>query len=187
MSQRITVSIDVPTSDLADRLANLTVNFSPKKERGEERSSGKSKDARAPSKSSAPSEKSSAPSKKSSAPSEKSSAPSEKSSAPSEKSEASNEPSVDCDSDDPKPKRETPEPWKGEAWVVLKGRHPGVYATMEDRDIARGKSLYGMVRYYRTYEQARRVYDEAHSRGETRVYSKSWDEESEHGLPPRRN
>ncbi|KAI0037384.1 hypothetical protein FA95DRAFT_1614267 [Auriscalpium vulgare] len=97
---RITLTLDVPTDDLADRLANLTVNFSPKKP---------SNDGKATSASSARSSASA------------------KSKIPKSSDSPSVDATVSDDNESVEPKEGEQEPWDGEALVVFKGVGPGVY------------------------------------------------------------
>ncbi|KAI0039081.1 hypothetical protein FA95DRAFT_1612861 [Auriscalpium vulgare] len=155
---RITITLDVPTDDLADRLADMSVNFSPKKS---------SNDGKASSAGSATSA-TSARSKASSSPFVDTTVP-------------------DDETVKPK-KEEEEEPWEGETWAILKGVGPGVYRVGSDEFTeARGVSRFTKYKKYPTYRAARKAYDEAVRRGETCPYSKAWDAKTKNGMPANPN
>ncbi|KAI0044183.1 hypothetical protein FA95DRAFT_1608747 [Auriscalpium vulgare] len=152
---RVTVTVDVPTEDLAERLANLTINFSPKKS---------SKDGNASSAASAKSANASGVAYGEAA--------------------VPNDASVPGDGTRAKSEPEEQEPWDGEAWVIFKGVGPGVYRVdSEEFTAARGVSRLAKYKKFPTYKAARKAFDEAKRRGETRPYSRGWDKKTEHGMP----
>ncbi|KAI0038449.1 hypothetical protein FA95DRAFT_1613389 [Auriscalpium vulgare] len=166
---RITITLDVPTDDLADRLANMNVSFSPKKESAKVLDKG-SRDTRVRSATPTKSAPSAVPAK----------------SVPSTTSATSDAASVDEPAGSDETSDESQEPWVGRAWAVMKGVEPGVYKPDSDEfHKARGVTLYAVVRKYATYNDARAAFDNAKRAGDTCKYSKEWDERSRNGLPPR--